>query len=199
MPRGWDQAGWRQSQPTVGEPSTTHQQPPSPPFSLPSEVTQTHVPVLQARPDPVQGLAPDRCKPPRPWKRPGRWRLCMIKVTSKIGSHKRAQSFAIVRPDSVGCPTRMRSVCPLRAPWACPGSPWLEPASPPPANIRYARPRVGWFWAVWSRGWRRRELVLLEVGGCGHASRVVLLLPLQRLWALTGVWCVSTDVIPRCQ
>lgn len=64
LPRGWDQAGWRQSQPTVEEPSTTHQQrPPSPPFSLPSEVTQTHVLSSQARPDPVQGLAPDRCKP----------------------------------------------------------------------------------------------------------------------------------------
>lgn len=43
-------------------------------------------------------------------KGPAPWGLCMIKVTSKIGSHKRAQSFAIVRPDSVGCPTRMRSV-----------------------------------------------------------------------------------------
>lgn len=30
-------------------------------------------------------------------------------------------------------------------------------------------------------------------------SRVVLLLPLQRLWAFIGVWCVSTDVIFRCQ
>lgn len=89
-------------------------------------------------------------------KGPAPWGLCMIKVTSKIGSHKRAQSFAIVRPDSVGCPTRIRSVsvlCEFALGPALGSSRLLHR----PQTIRYARPRVGWFWAVcWSRGWRRR-------------------------------------------
>lgn len=176
-------------------------------------------------------LAPARCKPPRPcpcpWKRREKERkkmarppggLCMIKVTSKIGSHKRGQSFAIVRPDSVGCPTRKRSVCPLRAAGALYRS-WASLASTPGfptarKQIRYARPRVGWFQVLgpsWfaSRGWRRREEEEEEESGAAaevvvaavatHPESCVLLcsLPLQRLWALAGVWCVSTDVIPR--
>lgn len=128
----------------------------------------------------------------------------MIKVTSKIGSHKRAQSFAIVRPDSVGCPTRMRSVCPLRAAL---GTPWLAPGSTGFSTARKHSicPAPGWLVlgrvvaGVEKERGGAAEAWSVERGGCGQASRVVLLLPLQRLWALTGVGYVSTDVILRCQ
>lgn len=150
-------SGRLETKPTVVgvSPSTTHQAAASsPPFSLPLEVTQIHV--LSSR----LGQTPSKvwhqdlvqtCPVLGQKARPPGGGLCMIKVTSKIGSHKRGQSFAIDRPDSVGCPTRKRSVCPLASAAGWTGS--STGPSPPPANtIRYARPRVGWFSAALGRG-----------------------------------------------
>lgn len=132
----------------------------------------------------------------------------MIKVTSKIGSHKRGQSFAIVRPDSCGV-SHSESVPSLSSASSGLGQPGVEPGFST-ARKQFDMPGPGL--AGSGSGPPGRFAGVEKDGG---AEEVVLLkrwwwlwpripsragsLPLQRLWALTGVWCVSTDVIARRQ
>jgi hypothetical protein len=132
----------------------------------------------------------------------------MIKVTSKNGSPKRGHGFAIVRPDSVGCPTRMRSACVPSS--SVLGSSGLPPHRP--QTSRYAWPRVGWQLTgyvgspcrrVGVERWMWRNLVVhrwcwcwrwlwCAVEGIVVAVATLLesccLLPLQHLWTLPSVY-----------
>lgn len=198
----------------------------SPPFSLPSEVTQTHVlssSLGQTRPRfgarqvanrPVLGRNKEEEKKARP---PGDGGLCMIKVTSKIGSHKRGQSFAIIRPDSCGVSHSEAFRLSSASAAGSTGSSTGLAFSTARKHIRYARPRVGWVWAALGRGGgegRRggggaadagagagaagnRDLVVVAVATHPESCCCCRCSACGQL--MTGVWCVSTDVILRCQ